>query len=1073
MTGDILKSTDRQGWWQPPSAPALCLALCLGLTVWVWPLCAQQPRLLDGFENRTPWDVGASDGVRALLHAGDGLEGQGLCLDFDFAGVAGYASAHRALLLEFPPHYEFTFYIRGEAPVNHLEFKLIDASGDNVWWVNRPNFSFPHEWQQVKIKQRQIEFAWGPTPDRTLKHSATLELVVKAGDGGGRGTVCFDHLSFRELPPPTTDHPTPMLQATSAQAGAAASHAFDGMLSTAWKSEPDAGAAPILTLDFRQPREFGGIVLHWLDRAFASRYDVEFSDDGQQWRPVRTVVDGNGGRDPLYLPESETRFLRLVLHDGPASAYGLAEIDVEDLAFGASPNAFFQALARDAPRGHFPRGFSGEQGYWTIVGVDGGSEEGLLSEDGALEVGKAGFSIEPFVLLGSHLLTWADVSTDHTLLEGYLPIPTVSWRHHELVLQATAFAAGSAERSHLVARYDLHNLREQPQTVTLVLAVRPFQVNPPAQFLNTPGGVSPIRELVWDGEAVAVNGTRQIFPLRPPTAFGAVSFDAGSLPELLAANALAEASAVHDTFGYASGALVYRLHLPPRGNASTGLVMPLFSEPPPHPDLTGMSPQEWLQRQRDAVAAGWRATLNRVSLRVPPAAQPLIDTLRTALGHVLINRDGPALQPGSRAYERSWIRDGALTSEALLRLGHAEVVEDFLRWYAPYQFATGKVPCCVDARGADPVPENDSHGELIFLVSELYRYTRDRALLEAMWPHVEAAAGYMETLRQSERIAANLAPERRLFYGLLPASISHEGYAAKPVHSYWDDFWALKGYKEAMAIATALGHQEAATRLARQRDEFRQDVYASLAASTAAHAISYLPGSAELGDFDATATTIALAPVGEQAHLPQDLLRATFERYWRAFVDRRDGRIAWEDYTPYELRAVGTFVRLGWRQRAHDLLDFFFAGRRPPGWNQWAEVVGRDLRQPRFVGDMPHGWVASDFIRSALDLFAYERDADSALVLAAGLPPQWLEGDGVAVEHLRTPYGPLSYELHSQRSRLTLKVAAGLQLPPGGLVFVWPYEQPPGSTRLNGKPVGWQGPELRLHQLPAEVVVGD
>jgi hypothetical protein len=117
--------------------------------------------------------------------------------------------------------------------------------------------------------------------------------------------------------------------------------------------------------------------------------------------------------------------------------------------------------------------------------------------------------------------------------------------------------------------------------------------------------------------------------------------------------------------------------------------------------------------------------------------------------------------------------------------------------------------------------------------------------------------------------------------------------------------------------------------------------------------------------------------------------------------------------------------------------------------------------------------VASDFIRSALDLFAYERDADSALVLAAGLPPQWLEGDGVAVEHLRTPYGPLSYELHSQRSRLTLKVAAGLQLPPGGLVFVWPYEQPPGSTRLNGKPVGWQGPELRLHQLPAEVVVGD
>jgi hypothetical protein len=641
-----------------------------------------------------------------------------------------------------------------------------------------------------------------------------------------------------------------------------------------------------------------------------------------------------------------------------------------------------------------------------------------------------------------------------------------------VALQVTAFATGSPEHSRLMARYDVRNLSEVPQTVTLVLAVRPFQVNPPSQFLNTPGGASPIREIVWDGEAVSVNGERKIFPLAKPDAFGAASFDAGSLPEMLAANVWPEASEVRDTFGYASGALVYRLHLPPRGGATTGLLCPL-SGPAGAAELNGISPWQWMQGERDAAAAAWRAKLNRVSFRVPPAAQPLIDSIRTALAHVLINRDGPGLQPGSRAYERSWIRDGALTSEALLRLGHEDVVRDFLRWYAPYQFPNGKVPCCVDARGADPVPENDSHGELIFLVSELYRYTRDRPLLEAMWPHVEAAAGYMETLRQSERGPANLLPARRAFYGLFPASISHEGYAAKPMHSYWDDFWGLKGYKEAVALGTVLGQTEATTRLARQRDEFRHDVYASLAASTAMHGISYLPGSAELGDFDATSTTVALAPVGEQANLPQDLLLSTFERYWRAFVARRDGEIVWDDYTPYELRTVGTFVRLGWRQRARELLDFFFADQRPPGWNQWAEVVGRELRKPRFVGDMPHGWVASDFIRSALDLFAYEREADAALVLGAGLPLSWMEGEGVAVDDLRTPYGRLSYSLHSQGRHIRLKIAAGLRPPPGGIVFVWPGEQPPGPTRLNGRHVTWQGGELRISQLPAEVSVGD
>jgi hypothetical protein len=1039
----------------------------------VLPALAQAPRLLDGFEDRALWQADASDGVRASLRAAAGFAGQALCLDFDFAGAAGYAIARRALPIDFPSNYEFSLYVRGDAPVNNLEFKLIDASGDNVWWVNRRDFVFPHAWQLVKIKKRHIEFAWGPTPDRALKRSAVLELVLKAGGGGGRGSVCFDQLSFQELPPPTTSYPAPVLQASSAQPGAEAAYALDGALSTAWESHPAAGAEQMLWLDFRQPREFGGVVLHWLENAFASRYDVEFSDDGSLWRTVRTVVDGNGGRDPLYLPESETRFLRLVLHDGPARAYGLAEIDIKDLAFGASPNAFFEAMAREAPRGYFPRGFSGEQSYWTVIGVDGSAEEGLLSEDGALEVGKTGFSIEPFVLTDADLLTWADVLARHSLLEEYLPIPTVAWQHRELGFQVTAFATGAAERSQLIASYEVRNLSARPQTVTLVLAVRPFQVNPPSQFLNTPGGVSPIRELFWDGEAVSVNGVRRIFPLVPPAAFAAASFDAGALPELLAANAWRAVSELRDAFGYASGALVYRLHLPPDGGVTTGLVLPLSSGSALPADLKGMSPQEWLQRERHAVAAAWRARLNRVSWRVPPAARPLINTLRTALAHVLINRDGPALQPGSRAYERSWIRDGALTSEALLRLGHEDAVRDFLRWYAPHQFPNGKVPCCVDAHGADPVPENDSHGEFIFLVSELYRYTHDRALLAAMWPHVEAAAGYMETLRQSERSAANLAPERRAFYGLLPASISHEGYWKKPMHSYWDDFWALKGYKEAVTLGTVLGHQEAAARLAWQRDEFRHDVYASLAASTAAHGIAYLPGCAELGDFDATSTTIALAPVGEQAHLPPELLLATFERYWQAFVARRDGGTLWDDYTPYELRSVGTFVRLGWRQRAQELLDFFFAGQRPPGWNQWAEVVGRELRQPRFLGDMPHGWVASDFIRSALDLFAYERDADNALVLAAGLPLQWLQGEGVAVESLRTPYGPLSYSLHSQGRRLMLKVAAGLQPPSGGLVLVWPGEQPPGITYLNGTRVNWHGAELRIGQLPAEVSVGE
>jgi hypothetical protein len=114
--------------------------------------------------------------------------------------------------------------------------------------------------------------------------------------------------------------------------------------------------------------------------------------------------------------------------------------------------------------------------------------------------------------------------------------------------------------------------------------------------------------------------------------------------------------------------------------------------------------------------------------------------------------------------------------------------------------------------------------------------------------------------------------DRPATYGLLPASISHEGYAAKPMHSYWDDFWALKGYASGVAIAQALGRRDDANALTAARDEFRDDLAASLRATAAGHRIDYLPGSVELGDFDPASSTIAFAP-GDDTHvLPRELV---------------------------------------------------------------------------------------------------------------------------------------------------------------------------------------------------------
>ncbi|MEP6484407.1 MAG: discoidin domain-containing protein [Rudaea sp.] len=1023
---------------------------------------AAQTRVLDDFDGADSWQIAHTDDVRAALSNVPGKFRGATRLQFDFAGVNGYATAKRQLPLDFPTNYEISFWIRGEAGVNNLQFKLVDASGENVWWINRPDFTFTREWQQIKFKKRQIQFAWGPTQDRALKHIASIEFVVSTGRDGGKGFVDFDQLEIRELPVTDATRPKPIVTASSEHRGTSAAMATDGDVKTTWTSDPRSGKEVHLDIDFGQPREFGGLIVNWAAGEGALDYDVQFSDDATAWRTVRSVANGTGLIDSLLLTESETRYVRLAMHRGKVGLYRIREILVEPIEFGATPNAFFSAVAKDAPRGQYPRGFT-EQPYWTIVGVDGVGAPALISEDGAIEPAKGGFSIEPFLVVDGKPVTWADVTSTQRLVDDYLPMPAVAWKSGNVELTIDAFAEGKRESSTLFARYRVRNGGDKAQRLSLALAIRPFQVNPPAQFLNAPGGVSDIRDISEKDGTVAVNGKPSVLALTKPTWFIAMRYDDGStIDRLQLDEKMSPVASVHDDTGFASGALIYSMTLAPHEEKEIDLAAPTTGAMP-NIAARDAAAIQWLDRQRDAVAKRWHAKLDRVALNVPADAKYIVDALRTALAHTLISRDGPALHPGTRSYARAWIRDGAMIEDGLLSLGNTEAAREFVDWYAPRQFSNGKVPCCVDHRGADPVPENDSHGELIHAIAQLYRYDGDRVALQKKWPHIEAAIRYMDTLRASETGASNPA-----FKGMMPASISHEGYSAKPMHSYWDDFWALVGYNDALDMARALGRTSDVERVSKARDEFRADLLASIVATVKSHAIDYVPGCAELGDFDATSTTIAVAQAGLLGDL-SSLIHGSYDRYWKDFEARASGEKTWKDYTPYEWRTVGTFARLGWRDRAQAAISFFFrSGARPLAWNQWAEVVGRDVREIRFIGDMPHIWVASDFIRSALDLFAYDRASDHALVIGVGLPRSWIDSkDGVSIAGLRTPYGSLGYNVRRDNDRVTLHIDKGIA-PPGGFVFESPYESAQ-HTLVNGRAAEWTENALTIDQAPADV----
>jgi hypothetical protein len=179
------------------------------------------------------------------------------------------------------------------------------------------------------------------------------------------------------------------------------------------------------------------------------------------------------------------------------------------------------------------------------------------------------------------------------------------------------------------------------------------------------------------------------------------------------------------------------------------------------------------------------------------------------------------------------------------------------------------------------------------------------------------------------------------------------------------------------------------------------------------------------------------------------------------------------NYTPYETRVIGTFVYLGQRKRVEETLNFFMNDRRPPAWNHWAEVVWRDPKTPKFIGDMPHTWVGSDFVRSVRAMFVYEREKDTAIVVGAGIPVSWIASStGVAIDGFPTYYGKMSYRMKQDAKVLTVEIPAGVRVPTGGVVVAAPVDEPIRKATVNGRPVSVSpSGELRLMELPASVII--
>lgn len=998
--------------------------------------------LRDDFTDLTGWMPVASGLAKLDLTSDAGPDGNALRLDFDFAGGGGFVVARKEMSLALPETWALTFVLRGNGPPNRLELKLAAPGGENVWWYKEEAFALPDAWQTITIRSSQLEFAWGPAGGGAIAEVGAIEIALAAGPGG-QGTVWLADLRFEDR----TVRATPLVRASSAQPEHGPEQLFEAAPTTTWRSA--VGPSPQwLEVDFQGEREYGGLVLHWARGGRARAFSVRTSTDGQTWQTAHTTSHADAATSWVYMPGTVARWLRIELDESVGGGgFGLDRIEVRPYEFSRSIDTFFQAVAGEARRGEYPRCLSGEQSYWTPIGLDDGDTCALVEEEGRVEVDRGTFSVEPFLFADGTLVTWADAEVTQELDDGWLPIPSSVWRIGGLTLRTTAFAARIEGRPFLFVRYRLEN-DATARALRLFAAVRPFQVTPIWQSFGALGGMVPIRAIDCSPTSLRVDGTA-VVALTPADAAGAATFDQGGIVEHLRSGDVPQRKAVTDSFGYASGALRFDVALAASGVHEVYLAVPFGAAASATP-ASGAGELPSGDLVLEAVRAHWRAKLGQVAVQVPAARRSYPDAMRTAVAHVLVERDGPALQPGPRRYTRSWIRDGAIMASALLRVGAVEEAQQFVRWYAPHQRADGFVPCVVDRSGIDWLVEHDSHGQLVFAVAECVRFGADRAFLDELWPAVQRATTFLEKLRETRIAPEYETPEKRAFRGLLPESASHEGYLAHPVHSYWDDFWAIRAFGDAAWLADRRGDAAEAARLRALRDQMHDDVRTSLTTTIATRQIDYVPGSVEWADFDPTATSNAISLLGQLPVMPRDAVARTFATYLEGFRKRRDGTMPWKNYTAYEVRIVGALVHLGERAAANELADFLLGDRRPRAWNQWPEISWRDPRSPGHIGDVPHAWIAAEYALSFRTMLAYERTEDDALVVAGGISNDWLDEGEVVVDGLVTYWGTLGFTLRRvDASTLSLSLRGDV-VPPGGIALRPPLRGKLVAVEIDG-----------------------
>ncbi|MGA7339981.1 MAG: hypothetical protein WBE72_18250 [Terracidiphilus sp.] len=718
----------------------------------------------------------------------------------------------------------------------------------------------------------------------------------------------------------------------------------------------------------------------------------------------------------------------------------------------------------------------------SMIGLPMGSHKTIVTQDGQLEwsqwslarKGRAvlfGFSEQLDGALGMRISEMDGGQAKPLSAAGQhldqmrFPFVVTEWKGDKLSAEETAFssaagASASAQAGLDVVLLTVSNSDSQPRTLELRLS---------GKQRNLPALASGSRLATRDGNILAV--------VEPASGVAQQSTADGGLT------------------------LVEQRTVPAQGSATFWIKLPYELADSEEQTVPAADGPALLADARQAWQTLWS---QGAQIELPARERELSDFYQASVAYILMlterdengelwTLDGPA------EYREFWGRGEYFQARSIEFAGYLPIALDTVEHTFGLQKDDGEWDWPVTSGW----PAWDNIGGNAATVWDYYRLTRDREWLRSAYPHLAAAADWINLHRQ-ESMTPDDAPEaarpihrqipwsctpetspplkpgeKPYWYGLLPWSYGDSGLPEG--HPFPHNTWGLYAIKIAEMGAKELGKAEDEARFAAEYADYKQAYFTAMERSIGLEKedAPYLPAMPTDPGAGVSQSLIAVYPSGL---LSPDNLWVTnlLKRMRRDELQGLPTHMAWMGaggvWPSESLNVAETYLRRGDIVKTVSLLiatlnhtyttDAFREEIKVDKSKPLACSSGqsKDVENGYGTGDMPEAWGPANLILLLRDMLFYE-DGDSLRVLA-GIPAEWIRpGERIAITSAPTTLGGrVSLRLdYTQAGKMHLSFDSTVAAPQAIVRFPLAAGTKLRSVSVNGSPVtGFDGDSVTL-----------